>query len=102
MKSTVLNPYLITWAILTPIKGKVTKKDLYQMNAVNIFSKVNNEAIGHFSTPERAKSFINDIVSLSKSYEVVLITDKQFGLCNIKQPIRMSATKKQLQNRFFI
>ena len=101
-----LNPYKITWAIFTPIKGRVTKKDLNTFFRQGIYSYCKNsdinEITAHFPTKEKAIETIKKVKNLSKNYEVILITDKQFGMVNWKESVKTVATKKQLQGRFFI
>ena len=101
-----LNPYEITWAIFTPIKGKVPKKDLTAFFSAGVYTSCKridfNEFTAYFSTKEKALETIKKIKNLSKKYEVVLITDKQFGMVNWKESVKTVATKKQLQDRFFI
>ena len=108
MKTTVNtpNPYQITWAVLTPIKGKVTKKDLTTLYRAGVYTYCKrvgfNEVTAHFPTKERALQVLKGIKGLTRTYEVVLITDKQFGLTDWKESVKIVATKKQLQNRIFI
>ena len=101
-----LNPYEITWAILTPIKGKVTKKDLTTLFRAGVYTYCKrvgfNEVTAHFSTKQKAIETLKKVKNLTRNYEVVLITDKQFGMTNWKESVRIVATKKQLQDRFFI
>lgn len=103
---TTINPYVITWAVLTPIKGKVTKKDLttlYRNGVYTYCKRVGfNEVTAHFPTKEKAEKVLKSIKGLSKNYEVVFITDKQFGMSDWKQSIIELATKTQLKNRFYI
>ena len=101
-----VNPYAITWAILTPVKGKVTKKDLTALYRSGVYTYCKrigfNEVTAHFPTKEQALKTIKSIKGLSRNYEVVLITDKQFGLHDFRENVINVATKKQLQDRFFI
>ena len=100
-----LNPYKITWAIITPIKGKATKKDLtaFFRAGVSYCKRIDfNEFTAHFSTKEKALKTLKKVKNLSKNYEVIFITDKQFGLVNWRESLKTVATKKQLRDRFFI
>ena len=101
-----LNPYKITWAILTPIKGKVTKKDLTTLFKAGVYTYCTktdiNEITAHFPTKGKALDALKKVKNLTKNYEVILITDKQFGMTNWKESVKTVATKKQLQDRFFI
>ena len=101
-----LNPYKITWAIITPIKGKVAKKDLTTLVRAGVYTYCKrvgfNEETAHFPTKEKALETLKKVKNLTKNYEVILITDKQFGMANWKESIKTVATKKQLQDRFFI
>ena len=102
----ILNPYKITWAIITPIKGKVTKKDLttFIKSGVYIYcEKMDlNEVTAYFITKEKALKTLKKVKNLSKNYEVILITDKQFSLLNWNESVKTVATKKQFRDRFFI
>ena len=101
-----LNPYEITWAILTPIKGKVTKKDLTTLFRAGVYTYCKksdiNEITAHFPTKGKALEALKKVKNLTKNYEIVLITDKQFSMTNWKESVKTVATKKQLQDRFFI
>ena len=101
-----LNPYKITWAILTPIKGRVTKKDLTALFRAGVYTYCKkadiNEITAHFPTKGKALETLKKVKNLTKNYEVILITDKQFGMTNWKESIKTVATKKQFQDRFFI
>ena len=102
---TTLNPYQITWSILIPVSGKATKKDLSiiaKSGIYSISSNLNNEFFFHSADKEKAIEKAKNIKGLSKKYEVVMITDKQFGNVDVFKSFRLSATKKQLQERFFI
>lgn len=106
MKTNTLNSYTITWTILTPIKGKVTKKDLNKMYSCGIYTnnmdRENNQFYFHSPTKENANKKVKALKDLSKNYEVVHITDKQFGEIFWSASKLSNATKKQLQERFFI
>ena len=101
-----LNPYKIHWSILTPIKGKVTKKDLTTLFRAGIYTYCKkseiNEITAHFPTKVKALEALKKVKNLTKNYEVILITDKQFGMTNWNESLKTVATKKQLQDRFFI
>ena len=101
-----LNPYKIHWVVLTPIKGRVTKKDLTTLFRAGVYTYCKrvdfNEVTAHFTTKEKALETLKKVKNLTKNYEVILITDKQIGMANWKESIKTVATKKQLQDRFFI
>lgn len=92
-----LTPYNTYWYILTPIKGKPTKKDLTLLKKMHtIATIVKSEII--FYKPYKDLT----IKPLSKLYELVIITDKQFSLFEHGKTFRSLATKKQLFNRKFV
>ena len=101
-----LSPYKITWVILTPIKGKATKKDLTAFFSAGVYTYCKridfNEVTAYFPTKEKALKTLKKVKNLSKNYEVILITDKQIGMVNWEESFKTVATKKQLQDRFFI
>lgn len=101
-----LNAYEITWTVLTPVKGKVTKKDLNQMYRCGIYTnsmdRTHNQFFFHSATKENAQNKVKALKGLSKTYEVIHITDKQFGLLKWNESKLANATKKQLENRIFI
>lgn len=101
---TTLNPFVITWSILTPTKGKALKKDINAIWKSGIFECGTNgkEIYFHSASKEKALEKIKKIKGLSKQYEIVFITDKQFGNAVVKDGFRVNATKKQLLDRFFI
>lgn len=103
---TTLNAYTISWAILTPVKGKITKKDLNILAKCGIWTlssrKEFNQFFFHAKTKETAIQQLKKVKGLSRNYEVVIITDKQFGDSKWNESLLNVATKKQLQNRFFI
>lgn len=92
-----LNAYQITWAILQPKKGIVTKKDTRLG-----FSKQDLFLIDHACSLEAAKEKVNNLAGkLSKEYDIFFITDKQFGMsCNGN--FKEVATSKQLSETFQI
>ena len=94
-----LNAYRITWAILTPAKGRPTKKDLSVINKIDPvkgYTLNGTEIIRHFKTREVAIESVKRITGLSKPYKVVFITDKQFGTGKYWEPQMNVATKRQL------
>jgi len=100
-KMTTLNPYKITWAVITPVKGKITMKDLKAMKKSGLFHffpsyKTKNESSLFFASKGIAIDMISKVAGLSKQYKVVYITDKQFGLANPNESLLTVATKKQL------
>ncbi len=106
MKNTTTQPnaYTITWAVITPLKGKFIKKNLNELSK-KIFSitkyKMANEAICHFSSKEQAIEKLSN-VSASKQFKVTLITDKQFGMTKWNEPLLANATQKQIEESFII
>jgi hypothetical protein len=100
-----LNPYQITWAIITPTKGeKVIKKDLNTIYKTGALSAAGygNIIICHFSSKKKAEDTIKKAKGLTRPYKVVFITDKQFGLSKWNESLINVATKKQLINTLVI
>jgi hypothetical protein len=104
--SNQLNAYTITWAIIQPVKGKITKKDLNIMFRNGLYSisasKTKNEFTAHFPNKDSAIVRVMSLKGLSRLYKVVFITDKQFGMQNVKESLINVATKKQLIEMKFI
>jgi hypothetical protein len=99
-----LNPYKITWLVLTPVKGIATKKDHSIANkAFYGFMNRNNgqEIVRHFATKENALKALESL-KLSKEYKATFITDAQFGLSKWDESLLNVATKLQLQNQILI
>ena len=70
-----LNPYEITWAIVTPVSGIITKKDAKKMGVCVWNGKVGCK---HFPTKEQAEEWAKTIHT-GKAYECRFITDAQYG-----------------------
>lgn len=95
-----LNSYTITWAIFTPSKGRITKKDLnviYKAGCPTAYgNKSLNEILAHFPSKAKADAALRNVKGLTKAYKVVFITDKQFGNSKFNESFLNVATKKQL------
>jgi hypothetical protein len=103
IKMKTLNPYKITWLVLTPNAGKATKKDLKILNGKRFgFGISNNEIKDCFANKELALNFAQRIVGLTKHYKVTFITDKQFGLSKWDESLLNVATTKQKLESFNI
>jgi len=101
MKNLQLNPYKITWAIITPIKGKFTQKDFSLLKKTMPSLCGNdylNERCAHFPTKERAIEVLAKSKA-SKEYKVVFITDKQFGMTNNSESLLKVATTLQINSQ---
>lgn len=68
----------------------------------NNMDRDNNQFYFHSTDLESANKKVKALKGLSKIYEVVSITDKQFGLLGWREGKLSNATKKQLENRFYI
>ena len=95
-----LNKYQIKWAIITPLKGIVRKDDAKKLNTF-VYSDKKHCAI-HAPDHEMLMSKLNGVKGkLNKSYQVVIITDAQFG--NVKgNDFESVYTAKQISERFTI
>lgn len=77
---TNFSGYKIWWAIVLPKAGVVPQKDQKVMNKYRVYRNVRS-VMEHFSSKDRAVAFAENLRGkLSKSYDVIFITDKQFGL----------------------
>lgn len=77
-----MNALTITWAIITPTKGKATKKDVKLMAKNSSALRMGYQGklvAAHFSNKDKAIEVVTSFTGLSKKYEVYFITDKQFG-----------------------
>ena len=101
-----LSAYTITWAVITACKGKNTKRDLNIMHRAGLLISGShfqgNPFMCHFATKESAIEKISKISGLYKPYNVILITDKQFGMSSFNGDITAVATTKQLKESFKI
>lgn len=101
-----LNPYTIIWTILIPTKGIARKSDEKQTDFNRMMS--NSCLIAHSPNKEKALQRVNSLKGkLAKKYEVLFITDKQFGLIqldyiNNTHNIMDIATSKQIKEIFKI
>lgn len=98
-----LNAYTITWAIITPVKGKFFKKDLNVISKkIHSIGLSSNIGKAHFQNKEKAIEQVNKISGLSKDFKVTFITDKQFGMSKLNQNPLELATSKQLEETIII
>jgi len=98
-----MNPYIITWVTLIPVRGIVTKKDAQIISGLRpVFPKL-PEISFHNATKEKAIEKINSLRGkLSKKYIGVIYTDKQFGMRKFGQPVGTILTSKQKAESFEI
>lgn len=100
-----MNKYKLTWAIFIPIKGNITLRDMniiYKSGILSICGYRHNRWLAHFDSKESAIEILSRIKGLHKHYEVILITDAQFGLLTYNQNPEEIATKLQLTNKILI
>jgi thymidine kinase len=99
------NPsFVITWVILTPIKGKFFRKNINEISKHihSISKRIGvNEGSAHFPNKEKAIEQLNKL-KLSKDFEAVFITDFQFGKSKWNESLKNVATKKQLEEKIII
>jgi len=96
-----LNPYQITWAILTPVSGIARKEDRKLFNQF-AQGKRHTFISDHSPDIESAKRKLDSIAGkLTKPYQVLFITDKQFSLLKDNN-FEAVATKKQLSEMVYI
>lgn len=100
-----LNPYKITWSFLIPTKGIATKKDSNSTFQRGIY----NSYIAAFSgNKEAAIKKVEELKgTLGKEYQVLFITDAQFGKIQIDPTTKSHnlmevATSKQKSEMFTI
>jgi hypothetical protein len=100
-----MSKYQIVWAIFRPVKGKFFKKNYNEIYNSGIYTvgkrAVCNEAIAHFNSKDKAIEAISN-VQVSKDFEVVLITDAQFGNASYDAQYWHLATEMQKQNKITI
>ena len=103
--TTIINPYKFTWTFLIPKKGIARKSDASKNISRGMFKSylyfydLNKEA-----ALERLKKIKG---TLSKEYNVLLISDKQFGLiktdfCRQVDNLMQVATTQQKNKMFTI
>lgn len=74
-----LNPYTIHWAILTSDKGVIRKNDVETIDGYSFHSRQKVACI-HAPSKEKLMEKLNAAKGkLEKSYNVLIITDAQFG-----------------------
>lgn len=96
--------FVITWAIFTPVQGKFFKKNHNEIFKVapTVSKRIGvNEAFAYFANKEMAIEKVSKL-KISKDFEVVFITDKQFGLSKWNESLKKVATKKQLEEKIII
>lgn len=95
-----MNAYKITWAILEPIKGKVTKADADKMNIGRMFA--NKMGAKCFGNIDAALSWVKEQAP-AKKYNVRFICDKQFGMITYTNgQYAIPFTTKQANNVYII
>jgi len=102
-----LNPYVITCAVISAEKGRNTKRDLNIMYRCGLPTISGSHFQGkpfvcHFPSKGNAIERLSKVSGLNKSYNVILITDKQFGMSSYNADITAVATTKQLNESFKI
>lgn len=71
-----LNPYKISWLIIEPEKGVVTKHDRKMFGMLNSTDIRNKKAFIHFSDRGKAVNFAKSFdKKLDKKYQCRIITD---------------------------
>jgi hypothetical protein len=106
-KMKTLSAYTITWAVIDACKGKNSKRDLNIMFRCGLATISGSHFLGkpfmcHFPTKESAIEKLSKVTGLNKKYNVLLITDKQFGMSSFNSDITAVATNKQLSESFTI
>jgi hypothetical protein len=100
-----MTKYQIVWAIFRPVKGKFFNKNYNEIYNSGVYSigkrAMFNEAIAHFNSKEIALEAIRN-VHVSKDFEVVLITDAQFGRASYDAQYWNVATELQKQSKITI
>lgn len=95
----------IFWAIATPEKGKVTKRDLKRASKEGFtsFGPANKYIVRHCGDMDTLLQKCHRISGLKKHYKVTIITDKQFGKVSGKTyDILEVATTMQKEKSFRI
>jgi len=96
-----LNPYQITWAILTPVSGIARKEDRKLFNQF-AQGKRHTFIAEHSPDMDSMKRKLDNVAGkLTKPYNVLLITDKQFSKV-VNNNFSKVATNKQLDEQFYI
>jgi hypothetical protein len=105
METKELNSFEIAWAFITPLKGKITKRDLnliYKCGIYTIGGHMKETFIAHFPSKKNGIEKMKLVNGLYKEYSVVFITDKQFGIRKWNEPLGNIATEKQISESFII
>lgn len=96
-----LNPYKITWAFLIPTSGIATQKDSNSSFQRGAFKSY---LAGFSNNKESALKKVKDLKGgLSKEYQVLCITDKQFAMLqfnyknNSHNLMDIATTKQKLE-----
>jgi len=79
-----LNPYKIHWAIIQADKGVVRKKDVELINGYSFHSRQKAVWIHAPSRDKLMEKINNAKGKLEKNYNVLIITDAQFGKMNVQ------------------
>lgn len=93
------------WAILTPIKGYATKTDRRLCGEVILNNSYAKKILIYASSQSELDNKLNNLKNkLSKEYNVIVISDKQFGyidgwLVNSNAHLDV-ATQKQLKSQY--
>lgn len=96
------NPYQIVWAILTPKKGVARKEDRKTSGEILLLGSHHKFIPIHAPNIDRLNAKLESLIGkLVKEYEVLIITDKQFGLAE-KCDFYSVATTKQLSKTYTI
>ena len=79
------SPYKIAWIEFRATKGVVTKKDRTILTKFHLSHLSGTREYMHFPTKEKAEEYLATIQTnkLTKSYEVRIFTDKQFGMMKL-------------------
>ncbi|MBN8833751.1 MAG: hypothetical protein J0H76_05160 [Sphingobacteriales bacterium] len=103
----MITAYKIFWAIATPTKGIATKKDgtkFSKQGWARVNYKTNQKAVScflrHASDLKKLKESCK-VEGLEKAYDILIITDKQFGLMQ-QYNYNEVATAKQKSGIFSI
>jgi hypothetical protein len=100
-----MSKYQIVLAIFRPVKGKFFKKNYNEIHNSGVYTvgkrALCNEAIAHFNSKQKAIEAISN-VQVSKDFEVVLITDAQFGKASYDATYWELAKDAQKRNKIII
>lgn len=98
-----MSRYTATWAIITPIKGRPTKKDQEALGKERTAIRVKDSIIIYFATEEIGREYLSKPFKLTKTYQVVFIKDAQTkDIHFFNQSYLDVATTQQLSNAFTI